>query len=88
MNILGDNFVKLVGQVKYRSVSTYDNGSSLFKANIAVPSQNEPNKFQYVKVSMWSNDEEALLEIKNNKWLRIMGHIEEKSYSSKCIYCQ
>jgi hypothetical protein len=37
---------------------------------------------------MWANDAEDLEQIKNGSWIKIMGHIEEKSYSSQCRYCQ
>lgn len=87
MNISGDNFVKLIGIVKYKKVTSYDNGSTSFKCSLAIPSPNNDGQYQYVKVSSWIKEDDDLNIVPNGTWLKIMGHIEEKSYDSNCKYC-
>lgn len=87
MNLFGENFVKLVGIVKYKKATTYDNGNTLFKCSLALPNPDGDGTYQYMKVSSWVNEDDDLCNVKDGTWLKVMGHIEEKSYDSKCRYC-
>lgn len=84
MNLLGENFVKLVGKITYKSVTEY-NGYASFKCKLAVPIREQ---FQYVKVDAWGDLAEQLGELPNGTWIKVHGHIAETSYDSKCRYCQ
>jgi len=84
MNILGENYVKLIGKIKYKEVNTYQDYLS-FRCKLAVPINEE---FQYVKVSAWGPLAESLSELPNDTWIKIHGHIEESSFDSKCKYCR
>lgn len=83
MSILGENFVKLIGIVKYKEVSTYNEYLN-FKCKLAVPIN---ESFQYIKVAAWGSLAESLAELPNDTWIKLHGHIEETSYDSKCRYC-
>ena len=85
MNLINENFVKVIGKVKYKKVTTYDNGNSNFKCSIAIQTPN--GNYQYIKVSCWIDRDSDLHNIKNGTILKILGHIEEKSYDSNCKYC-
>ena len=84
MNILGENFVKLIGKIKYKEVNTYE-GNLNFRCKLAVPID---DKFQYIKIGAWGALAESLSELSNDTWVKIHGHIEESSYDVKCKYCQ
>ena len=83
MHILGDNFVKLVGKIKYKEVSSYNDYLN-FKCKLAIPIN---DTFQYLKVSAWGDLAEALSELPNDTYIKVIGHIEETSFDSKCKYC-
>ncbi len=84
MNLLGENFVKLIGKVSYKEVNIY-NGNPNFRCKLAVPIE---DKFQYIKVGAWGSLAESLAELSEGTWIKLYGHIEESSYDSKCRYCQ
>lgn len=84
MDILGENFVKLVGKITYKELTEY-NGYISFKCKLAVPIQ---EKFQYIKVDAWGELAETLGDLPNGTWIKAYGHIAESSYDSKCKYCQ
>jgi len=84
----GKNFVELTGKVVYPELKIVGNGYNLFKAKIAIPVGTEDQKkFQYVKVAGWNTVAEALGELKENAYVKIHGHIEERSYEGKCKGC-
>ena len=83
MSILGENFVKLIGIIKYKEVSTYNDYLN-FKCKLAVPIN---ESFQYIKVAAWGSLAESLAELPNDTWIKVHGHIEETSYDGKCRYC-
>lgn len=84
MNILGENFVKLIGKIKYKEVNTYNTNLN-FRCKLAVPIS---DSFQYIKIVAWGSLAESLADLANDTWIKVQGHIEESSYDSKCKYCQ
>lgn len=88
MDILGDNFVKLVGKITNKKVNTYDNGGVLFKCSLAVPTPPAQDKFQYINVSVWGDKAEQLSEVSNGTWMKVQGHLEKHSFNTDCRYCK
>lgn len=85
--MLGENFVSLVGKIEKSSFKTVgQNNSSLFKANLAIPTQNA-NNFQYIKIVAWGSMADGLIELSSGIFVKIHGHIEENSYNGKCRHC-
>jgi hypothetical protein len=82
----GTNFVELVGKIVYPDLKTVGNGHKLFKAKLAIPLDND--KFQYLKIAGWNNIAEALSSLPEETFIRLHGHIEERSYDGKCKGCQ
>ena len=87
MNLLGDNFVKLQGNITRKKVTRYDNGGVMFKCNLAIPTPNESNKYQYIGVSVWGDMAEQLEEVPERTNIKITGHLEKHSFASECKYC-
>ena len=83
MTTSGENYVKLVGYIKYRELASYNDYSN-FKCKLAIPIN---ESFQYIKVAAWGDLAESLAELPEGTCVKIHGHIEETSYSSKCKYC-
>lgn len=80
----GENYVKLVGTVVYPSLKEVGNRSALFKGKIRIPIH---GSFQYVKIAAWGSLAEALNEVPSKEVVSVLGHIEERSYSSTCRHC-
>ena len=88
MNNEGENFVVLVGRLTYPSLKAVgDNNNALYNAKMAIPTLNGGGKSQYVKVTAWGTIAEGLAIIPQDKFVRINGHIEERSYDAKCRHC-
>lgn len=84
----GENFVSLVGKIVWPEFKTVgEKSSKLFKSKIAIPIANVPDKFQYIKVAGWNAMAEALNEVGKDQFVKIHGHIEERSYGGKCKHC-
>jgi hypothetical protein len=85
--IIGENFVKLTGTIKYPELKTVGAGNySLFKGKLAIPVQDKEGRFQYLKIAAWNDLAEALNEV-GDRYITIHGHIEERSYDGKCRHC-
>jgi len=80
----GVNFVELIGKIVWPSLKTVGDGYKLFKGKIAIP---HDDKFQYLKVAAWHNTAESLGELPEHTFVKIHGHIEERSYDGKCKQC-
>lgn len=84
----GENFVCLKGKLTKKQIKEVGaNNSKLFNGSIAIPVVGYKNKFQYIKVAAWYSVAEALYELGSGVFIKIHGHIEEKSYNDKCRYC-
>ena len=85
--MIGENFVILTGKITYPNLKTVGmNNSSLLNAKIAVPTDN--GKHQYVKVAAWGSTAEAIAALSKDTFIKIHGHIEERSFDGKCRHCR
>lgn len=84
--MLGENFVSLTGKIVYPELKTVGvNNTSLLNAKIAIPTAN--GNSQYVKITAWNTLAEDLSKVESNQFVKIHGHIEERSYDGKCKHC-
>jgi len=84
--IAGENFVSLTGKITYPTLKKVGvNNNSLLNAKLAIPTGNGNN--QYVKVAAWGTTAEAVAEVPKDTFIKIHGHIEERSYDGKCRHC-
>ena len=84
--MIGENFVSLTGRVEWPNLKTVGmNNNSLLNAKIAIPTGN--GKHQYVKVAAWGAMAEAISELPKDTFIKLHGHIEERSYDGKCRHC-
>jgi hypothetical protein len=84
----GDNFVQLIGKVVYPQLKTVgEKNTPLFNAKLAVPIANS-DKSQYVKISAWGANATAMNALEKDSFIKVHGHIEERSYDGKCKECQ
>ena len=84
----GENFVILVGKITRPNLKELDNGNYMFKASLAIPSPENSNVFQYIKIGAWGVLAEDLGALLKNTYIRMHGHIEESSYNSECRFCK
>jgi len=85
--MIGENFVSLTGTIQYPNLKTVGmNNSSLLNAKLAIPTGNGRN--QYVKVVAWGATAEAVAELSKDVFIKVHGHIEERSFDGKCRHCQ
>lgn len=61
------------------------NNSSLLNAKLAIPTGN--GKHQYIKVAAWGTTAEAVAELPKDAFIKLHGHIEERSFDGKCRHC-
>jgi hypothetical protein len=83
----GLQLVILKGYLKepaVRVVGPYD--GYLFTGTIAIPTQEDGRKYQYLKVSSFSCAEE-LSEVKEGSFLKIYGHLEINTSVIPCQKC-
>ena len=83
----GTNFVELTGKIVYPDFKTVGGGHKLFKAKVAIPLDESKNKFQYIKIVGWREIAEALGELPSDTYIKVHGHIEERTYDGKCRNC-
>lgn len=84
--MIGENFVSLTGKIVYPNIKRVgQNNQSLFNAKLAIPTNT--GNYQYIKIAAWGATAEALDEVMDNEFVKIHGHIEERSYDGKCKHC-
>ena len=84
--MIGENFVSLTGTITYPNLKTVGmKNNSLLNAKLAIPTGN--GKSQYVKIAAWGSTAEALAELSKDTFIKMHGHIEERSYDGKCRHC-
>ena len=84
--MIGENFVSLTGTIQYPSLKTVgQNNNSLFNGKLAIPTSRGSN--QYIKITAWGAMAEAIHEVPEKTFVKIHGHIEERSYDGKCRHC-
>jgi hypothetical protein len=81
----GINFVELKGKIVSPQFKTVTGNHKLFKSKIAIPTPN--GRHQYLKVAAWNSNAEGLNELSENTFIKVQGHIEERSYEGKCRHC-
>ena len=82
----GENFVSLTGTVVYPNLKTVGvNNNKLLNAKMAIPVGN--GKHQYVKIAAWGSMAEAIADLSKDTFIKVHGHIEERSYDGKCRHC-
>ncbi len=89
--MLGENFVSLQGQIMWPELKTVGaNNSSLFKGKLAIPIKDRDgnDKKQYLKIAAWNQIAESLNDVGKDDFIKIHGHVEERSYDGKCKHCQ
>lgn len=85
--MIGENFVSLTGKITYPNLKTVGmNNNSLLNAKLAIPTGNGKN--QYIKIAAWGPTAEALAELSEETFIKLHGHIEERSYDGKCRHCK
>jgi len=84
----GANFVELKGKVIYPSFKTVGSGHKLFKGKLAIPvGDADSGRFQYIKIAAWNNLAELMGALPKDTFVKVHGHIEERSYDGKCKHC-
>jgi len=84
--MIGENFVSLTGKITYPNLKTVGmNNSSLLNAKLAIPTGD--GKHQYVKIAAWGSTAEALAELPKDTFVKVHGHIEERSFDGRCRHC-
>lgn len=85
--MIGENFVTLTGKITYPSLKRVgQNNNSLFNAKLAIPAQKDSN-YQYIKITAWGSMGEAMNDVPSGSFVKVHGHIEERSYDGKCRHC-
>lgn len=85
--VKGENYVKLIGKIVYPNLKEIGDNNFLFKSKIRIPTQDEKERFQYIKVAAWGSLAEALGTVSSQVDVCILGHIEERSYNATCRHC-
>jgi len=90
----GNNFVELVGFIKYPELRETRNGNSHFQGKVAVPSSYKDFKTgeqkdtqRYIKVSAWGDLAQELSTLQDGTPVRIQGIFNERSYDGNCKSC-
>jgi hypothetical protein len=85
--VKGENYVKLIGKIVYPSLKKFGDNNFLFKGKIRISTQDEKERFQYIKIAAWGSLAEALEIVSSQTNICILGHIEERSYNAACRHC-
>jgi single-stranded DNA-binding protein len=84
--MIGENFVSLTGKIEYPNLKSVGaNNTSLLNGRLAIPTDKGSN--QYIKIAAWGTTAESLAELGKNTFVKVHGHIEERSYDGKCRHC-
>ena len=84
--MIGENFVSLTGKIEYPKLKTVGvNNNKLLNGRLAIPTERGNN--QYIKIAAWGTTAEALAEVGKDLFVKVHGHIEERSYDGKCRHC-
>lgn len=92
--MLGNNFVELVGFLKFPEVRETRNGYVNFQGKVAVPfsykdrgTGEAKEGAKYVKISAWGEIAQALGELPDNTPVKVQGVFNERSYDGNCKTC-
>lgn len=90
----GNNFVELVGFLKYPELRETRNGNFHFQGKVAVPftykdrqtgEQKDGNR--YVKISAWGDMAQELSAVPDGTPVKVHGIFNERSYDGNCKTC-
>lgn len=89
-----NNFVELVGYMRYPQLQETRNGNLKFQGKVAIPfqytdrtsgEQKEGNN--YVKISAWGDLAQSLGDVEDGTPVRVHGVYNERSYDGNCKSC-
>jgi single-stranded DNA-binding protein len=90
----GENFVRLVGFLKYPQLKQTATGKTYFQGKVAVPfsyTDRQSNEIKegvkYVKVSAWGEAATALGGLPDDTAVQVSGIFNERSYDGNCKHC-
>jgi len=84
--IEGENFCVFVGKLVKPVFNLVGDGNHpMLKASLAIPTTDGGK--QYIKITAWYNNAEALNEVGTKQFVKIHAHIEESSFDGKCRHC-
>lgn len=84
----GENFVRLRGKILYPELKTVgQHNSKLFKGKLAIPIAGQQDRNQWLKIAAWNSVAEGLGALQEGTFVKLHGHIEERSYDGKCKHC-
>lgn len=88
MVLIGDNYIKVSGYIKYPKIMRFNNNSALFICSIGVPLDDSNGKLQYISgFKAWNDMAEDLYELGEGTFIKVIGHIETSNYNKKCRIC-
>ena len=90
----GQNNVELQGEVRKIHCGSTQSGYPFFKCRLGIPlpvkigKREEITKNNYVPIIAWGNLAESMdEEVFEGAWIKVIGHIQEKSYTYTCRNC-
>ena len=90
----GNNFVELVGFLKYPNLRETRNGNFHFQGKIAVPTvytdretKEKKEGAKYIKISAWGDLAQELAGLREDTPLKVHGIFNERSYDGNCKSC-
>jgi single-strand DNA-binding protein len=90
----GQNFVQLVGLMKFPSLRETVNGNHLFQGKVAVPYTYKDRQTgevressNYIKISAWGEVAQDLARLPEDTPVKVQGRVNERSYDSNCKGC-
>jgi single-stranded DNA-binding protein len=90
----GNNYVKLVGFLKYPQLRETRNGFAQYQAKVAVPfvyrdreTQEEKQGHKYIKISAWRDLAQQLGDLPEDTLVTVHGQYNERSYDGNCKHC-
>lgn len=90
----GNNFVELVGFMKFPELKETKNGNVFFQGKVAVPlvytdkTTNETkSSSRYIKISAWGDLAQELATIQDGTPVKVHGTLNERSYDGNCKSC-
>lgn len=93
-NGFGNNFVELVGLLKYPQLKETRNGNFQFQGKVAIPfffkdreTQEEKTGNKYVKISAWGELAQELGSLREDTPVKVHGVVNERSYDGNCKHC-
>jgi single-stranded DNA-binding protein len=91
----GNNFVELVGFLRYPELRETKNGYFQFQGKVAVPftftdkaTGEQKESAKYIKISAWGDLAQELASVQDETPIKVHGVYNERSYDGRCKSCQ